>query len=388
MAKSALGGNGTVAARSGMAILLLLTAAGPAMAQSIEGTATYRERMALPRGAVFEAVLEDVSRADAPAEVVASTRLESPGTPPFSFTIPYDPSRILSNRRYVVRARIVVDGRLLFASDGAPVLGQGSAAKVSLLLRRTGSGPATAPTAAALEGTYWRAIELAGQPAPVQNPRREAHLQFMPQGRITGSDGCNRVMGPYRLDDEERVSFGPIAATQMACLDASGTERLFRDALRRAVRLTVRGERLELFDASGNRLAAFSASRLPSASAPASPLAGTTWRLVTFEGGDDTTLTPDDRSKYTIEFAAGGALTARIDCNRGRGTWTSSGTGQLTLGPLALTRAQCPPGSLHDQIVKQWPNIRSYVIRNGHLFLALMADGGIYEFEPVPGPAR
>ena len=39
--------------------------------------------------------------------------------------------------------------------------------------------------------------------------------------------------------------------------------------------------------------------------------------------------------------------------------------------------------SLHDQIVKQWGFIRSYVMRGGHLFLALMADGGIYEFEPV-----
>ena len=55
----------------------------------------------------------------------------------------------------------------------------------------------------------------------------------------------------------------------------------------------------------------------------------------------------------------------------------------LQFGPLALTRAMCPPGSLHDQIVKHWPYIRSYVVRNGHLFLALMADGGIYEFEPL-----
>ena len=41
------------------------------------------------------------------------------------------------------------------------------------------------------------------------------------------------------------------------------------------------------------------------------------------------------------------------------------------------------PESLHDQIVKQWGYIRSYVIKDGHLFLSLMADGGIYEFEPV-----
>jgi para-nitrobenzyl esterase len=111
-------------------------------------------------------------------------------------------------------------------------------------------------------------------------------------------------------------------------------------------------------------------------------LAGTLWQLVNFQGSDGTTLRPDDGSKYTIEFAADGQLAARVDCNRGRATWQSAGS-QLQFGPLALTRALCPAGSLHDQIVKQWSYIRSYVIRNGHLFLALMADGGIYEFEPA-----
>ena len=65
------------------------------------------------------------------------------------------------------------------------------------------------------------------------------------------------------------------------------------------------------------------------------------------------------------------------------GTWKSSGPPELELGPLALTRAMCPSGSLHDQIVKQWPYVRSYVMRDGHLFISLMADGGIYEFAPV-----
>ena len=94
-------------------------------------------------------------------------------------------------------------------------------------------------------------------------------------------------------------------------------------------------------------------------------------------------LTPDDRSKYTIEFDAKGGVAARIDCNRGRGTWTSAGPSQVQFGPMAVTRALCPPGSLHDQIVKQWTNIRSYTMKDGRLFLALMADGGIYEFEPL-----
>jgi para-nitrobenzyl esterase len=138
---------------------------------------------------------------------------------------------------------------------------------------------------------------------------------------------------------------------------------------------------VELKGATGKPLAVFE-PRQAAASADAR-LQGTAWRLVTFQGGDDRTLTPDDRSKYTIEFLASGQLAARVDCNRGRGTWKATAAGQLELGPLALTRAKCADGSLHDQIARQCTFIRSFVIKDGHLFLALMADGGIYEFEPV-----
>jgi heat shock protein HslJ len=130
-------------------------------------------------------------------------------------------------------------------------------------------------------------------------------------------------------------------------------------------------------------MSASTSANQPSASTPSPGLGGTSWQLVRFQGSDDTTLTPDDRAKYTIEFAGGGQLTARVDCNRGRGTWTSTGASQIAFGPLALTRALCPPGSLHDHVVKQWGHIRSYVVKDGHLFLSLMADGGIYEFEPA-----
>ena len=113
------------------------------------------------------------------------------------------------------------------------------------------------------------------------------------------------------------------------------------------------------------------------------PLAGTSWQLVRFQGGDDAVVTPDDGSKYTLTFGADGRVAARIDCNRGSGAWKSSGPGQLEFGPMALTRAMCPPQSMHDRIVKHWSSIRSYVVKDGHLFLSLMADGGIYAFQPM-----
>ncbi len=284
-----------------------------------------------------------------------------------------------------MRAKILVDGKLLFTTDTAtPVITRGSPTTVSLLMRRVGTGQTPPPKTAAdrpLEGVRWKAVELAGKPTPAQAPNREAHLVFK-SGGMTGSDGCNRIItGNYKLNGDA-LTFGQMAMTQMACVDAAGIAGGFREAMKATARFAIVGDRLELFDAAGTRVAAFTAQlRTPP---PASPeLAGTSWQLVKFQGGDGKTLTPDDGAKYTIEFSAGGQLAARIDCNRGRGTWKSSGPNQLELGPLALTRALCPPGSLHDHIVKQWGYVRSYIVKDGHLFLSLMADGGIYEFEPV-----
>jgi heat shock protein HslJ len=237
---------------------------------------------------------------------------------------------------------------------------------------------AGAQTSPPLEGTYWRAIELAGKPTLSEESERQPHLVFQVSGRVSGADGCNAVTGTYQVN-ADTVSFGQLAGTQTACLNRSETERAFRDALRSAARLVITGNRLELFNAAGRRVAVFAGRD----QAGSGPLAGTSWKLVRFQGGDDTTLTPDDRSKYTIAFGADGQVTARIDCNRGRGTWRPSGVSQVALGPLALTRARCPAGSMHDQIVKNWSSIRTYLLREGHLFLLLTADGGAYEFEPA-----
>ena len=112
-------------------------------------------------------------------------------------------------------------------------------------------------------------------------------------------------------------------------------------------------------------------------------IGNTSWQLVKFQGGDGTVLTPDDKAKYTVDFANDGNLSVRFDCNRGRGSWILNGPNELRFGPLALTRVVCPPGSMHDHLAWQWSFVRSYTVRSGHLFLSLMADGGNYEFEPM-----
>jgi uncharacterized lipoprotein YbaY len=92
--------------RLGLLLVCLISLEGLVSGQ-VKGTATYRERMAMPANAVFEATLEDVSKADAKAEIIGQARIEQPGNPPIRFEITYDPSRIVSSHRYVVRARIL-----------------------------------------------------------------------------------------------------------------------------------------------------------------------------------------------------------------------------------------------------------------------------------------
>ena len=83
---------------------------------TIEGNVTYRERMMLPPGARVEVQLQDVSRADAPAGVLAEVQLAPAGGPPYPFTLEYDTARIQSNMRYALRATISVEDQLMFTT--------------------------------------------------------------------------------------------------------------------------------------------------------------------------------------------------------------------------------------------------------------------------------
>lgn len=90
---------------------------GPAWAGVVQGSAAYRERLALPPDAVFEAFLIDVSRADAAATVLGQARLDPAGQPPFRFEIAYDEASIPPSARLAVRAMVSHQGRLLFVTD-------------------------------------------------------------------------------------------------------------------------------------------------------------------------------------------------------------------------------------------------------------------------------
>lgn len=119
-----------------------------------------------------------------------------------------------------------------------------------------------------------------------------------------------------------------------------------------------------------------------------SELTGTSWKLVRFQAPDETTVVPGDGSKYTITFGSDGRVTARVDCNRASSTWRSPRANELQFGSWSRTSTKCGPGSLHDKIVTEGAAVRTYSIKNGHLFLSGMSAGGYYELEPLATSSR
>jgi putative lipoprotein len=231
-------------------------------ASSVRGTATYRERIALPRQAVFEATLEDVTRGVVPSEVIARVRNEQPGNAPIDFTISYDIARINQTHTYAVRAQILVNDQVWFTSDrNSPVLTRGNPSAVQLVLRRA-SGP-TLPgrvqSPGTLENTNWRLIELGNAPVLIDARHPEANITLQSGNRrVTGSTGCNRLSGSYSVNGS-RLSFGTIASTKMACISGMEIEQPFLNALGRVRSWRISGQTLELLDDRGNSLARFDA---------------------------------------------------------------------------------------------------------------------------------
>jgi heat shock protein HslJ len=120
-------------------------------------------------------------------------------------------------------------------------------------------------------------------------------------------------------------------------------------------------------------------------------LVDTNWRLVEFRSMDDRqgVRRPANRDAYTLRLAANGTASFRLDCNRATGSWSASSgsdgrSGSISFGTPAATMALCPPPSMGEALGRDIPNMRGFMLRDGRLFITLMADAGTYVWEPMP----
>lgn len=112
-----------------------------------------------------------------------------------------------------------------------------------------------------LEGTRWVPVRLHDREVTVRDNQREPYFALEPnEHRVSGSGGCNRLIGGYQLHGDQ-LTFTRMALTRMACPEVN-----FEDALLKALESTrhwkISGAHLELADATGQVVARFESRNL------------------------------------------------------------------------------------------------------------------------------
>lgn len=124
-------------------------------------------------------------------------------------------------------------------------------------------------------------------------------------------------------------------------------------------------------------------SRAEGTSLALEDLSGTAWRLVEIQSMDDSVARPGEGHPHTLVFGIDGSVSARADCNQATGALAVFNPPSIEFDEFAVTGALCGPGSLGERYLRELGWVRSYVYREGRLYLATMADGSILAFDPL-----
>ena len=187
----------------------------------------YRERIALPPGAVAVALLEAADSGN----IVASTRDElADQSVPVSVTLDVDRQQLPQDAGLVFRGSIEVDGAAVWQSEPQPVDLTLDTIDLGMVMLRSVVESDTAanesPGISSLAGT-WVVEDIQGD-GIIDDSR--VTLDFSEQ-RVAGHTSCNSYQGNWSLDDGT-LSIGDVAVTMMACPEGlMNQERRFLDAL-------------------------------------------------------------------------------------------------------------------------------------------------------------
>jgi heat shock protein HslJ/uncharacterized lipoprotein YbaY len=329
----------------------------PLVPASVAGTATYRERMALPPEAVFEASIEDAARPDGAAPApLGATRVTAPRVP-IDFAIGIDAGKIQPGHRYVLHSRITLDGQPLFiAETPAPALAPGTAARVEVLLHRAGDD-AQAGATRRIQGLY-------------------RYVADSPPAFVDCADG--RRLAVAREGDNPALQAAYLAARPvpgdalLATVDARVLARHSGED-RQSVRPTL----------VVDRFVAISTQVHCDSPVGTAPLENTDWTLVALRGK---ALEPgaSQRPPGLVLQSGQRRLAGSGGCNHLAGRYTLQGD-RLTLGQAVAARTACPHGMAQEQayldalaVVARWR------IDNQRLALLDARGSVVAEFETKP----
>ncbi len=108
-----------------------------------------------------------------------------------------------------------------------------------------------------ISNKYWKLTQIENNTISVYPKQREAHI-ILNEQRISGSDGCNRIMGSYTIN-ENKLIFSKVASTMRACPQGMQQAYKFKNNLEKAQKFKVNNDKLSIFDKDSNKILEFKA---------------------------------------------------------------------------------------------------------------------------------
>ena len=203
-----------------------------AMVETINGTLSYRERIALSPGAQIEIVVSDITLGR-DQELILSRELNTIGraSPPIPFSIDVSKLNLSDGPLYGLRAFIRErDGTILFRTSEPFLLNLRSDAVDigDIMLSMTSPDDPGVTGIPGVQDGEWRVTQIGGDVVPETSAPT---MTFAADGRFYGSTSCNRFNSSYSLDGNT-LEVGNLAATKRACDPGlMQQERRFLDAI-------------------------------------------------------------------------------------------------------------------------------------------------------------
>ena len=99
--------------------------------------------------------------------------------------------------------------------------------------------------------TRWNLVEINQTPIDTSDALKRPYIQFSKEEmKATGNNGCNSFFTNFNTI-EERLSFGPVGMTRMACQEWMVNEMAFLAMLQASQRYTIDGYTLLIMDGNG-----------------------------------------------------------------------------------------------------------------------------------------
>ena len=195
-----------------------------------------------------------------------------------------------------------------------------------------------------LEGVLWRMVSYRNADSEmVQSFPEVKSIAGFENGQVTGNTGCNNYNGTYDVDGN-RISFGPMASTLMACPPPeTEQEQGYLSALGMVSTFAVDGDNLEMMNEAGEVVLAYEAMESVS-------LTATPWIVSRYNNGRGGMTSVIIGTEITANFTEDGVVSGSAGCNSYNAPFEAE-EDMISIGLVAVTQKLCsePEGMMEQE---------------------------------------